>query len=50
MLIEVFEVSVDVIRVPVEGVCPLLEFVAREIAGRIPQVVVLVPKHSLGPD
>ena len=50
MLIEVFEVGVDVIRVPVEWVGPLLELVAREIAGRIPQVVVLVPKYSLGPD
>ena len=50
MLIKVFEVCVDVVGVPVEGVGPLLQFVAREVAGRIPQVVVLVPKHSLGPD
>ena len=44
-----FEVGVNVIAVPVEGVVFHAQVVAREIAGRVAQVVELIPQDPFGP-
>ena len=42
------EIGVDVVAIPIERIVFHAQVVARKVAGRIAEVVVLIPKDSLG--